>query len=214
MSEPDETIRRDLEVVTRCLRDADTPAWDEFFARFGPLMRIWIRRKRRTGPPEDLEDIYQGIVLKILSNSVLPGFDPNERPFRAFFHMVVVNYIVDQYRKSRNTEPLKEEPSLSDELARIADDSRPRSYEQLHALIGDHLAAAGLPQSTLVIYNALLDERPSSEIAEMAGVSESTVSRRRTRLFAICRALLGLPEPAEKTEAAAARKRHRPRRTR
>jgi hypothetical protein len=87
---------------------------------------------------------------------------------------------------------------LAAEIVALADDLPPRSFEDLLAMILHHLADGSHDDVTVAIYGDLLRKRPSSQIADSFGISESTVSRHRTCLKELCHTVLETPSPPKK----------------
>lgn len=77
----------------------DEASWDEFYAKYAPVVKALARFK---GITEDADDICQQVILQFFKQSKTFRFDPDIAHFRSYFGKIVQAKIVDYYRKKKN----------------------------------------------------------------------------------------------------------------
>src|SRR5438552_3741034 len=103
-----------VELVCLCARDTgNTRLWAEFFRRFGPRVRFYLRRtlrRLRNGtalPPQGLneeDDLFQNAILRLLDRdcAILKRFiGTREEEFLAFLAVIADSVVRDSLRRRR-----------------------------------------------------------------------------------------------------------------
>lgn len=191
----------DLPIVQNCLRELHSKeAWDAFVTHFGPFLRRCIASKLRTGSEEDRDDLFQALILKVMSRDVLSAYKPDKAAFRAFLYTVAVNEIRNYHRKGEREQLVADASELADELATAADMYPKRSEASLIDAILDHLdSMEDLTEKRARVYKALLELKSAEEVARSCEVSEATVYRYRKDLLTIAHSVLDIPDAKKLT---------------
>lgn len=177
-----EEAARDRLLVERVLR-GDAAAYGELVSRH--MRRAFSIAYRVVQHREDAEDVVQDAFMRALERI---GTLDVERPFRPWFHRIVVNHALN-LRRSRSVRVTE---ALPDELA--ATTSSPLRDAE-NAAIRDRLrdALESLPErQRTIVQLADLEELNSTEIAEILDVSAGTV---RWHLHQARQALRAVLEP-------------------
>ena len=133
---------------------------------YGYLMGICYRY---VGSKEEAEEMLNIGFLKILNN--LDKYRP-EVPFKAWIRKVMINVLIDEYRKEkRHSEHIKyvDEYNESGDLTEVNDAMTKMNVEQIHVLI------MKLPPMSRKVFNLyVIDGYMHKEIATMLNISEGT----------------------------------------
>lgn len=126
-----------------------------------------------TGDMEDAQDVAQGVFLRLWK--VLRRYDPGRR-FDTWLYRITVNASIDLLRERGPRgllQPLPDDPAL---LGPATDPGADRSLDLAdlqRAFL--RLAAALAPKQRAVFVLREIEGRDTAEIAEVLGVTESTV---------------------------------------
>jgi RNA polymerase sigma-70 factor (ECF subfamily) len=94
----------EIEMVTDC-QNGDRTALDKLVRQL--QKPIYNAAYRMLGNPEEAADVTQTTFLKVFEN--IQQFNPNYRLF-SWTYRIAMNECIDQLKRSRRTEPLKESP--------------------------------------------------------------------------------------------------------
>ena len=170
------------------LRDgADTLAWDEFFARYWPM--IYASARHRRCSEHTAEEIVQDVMLKVFEKRDVYQYDPARGRFRDWLAAVVRNRVAEYRRKRGNrlrgvggesdvapAEPEAEEPA--------PDEAWEAAFESavLLALL-DTVRREMNPRTYLAFELASLEALPGADVARLTGLSRNAVYKARKRVF-------------------------------
>ncbi len=145
---------------------------------FGELVRAKRAQVVRTafqitGDVEDAKDVAQAVFLRLWR--VLRRYDPGRR-FDTWLYRITVNAAIDHLRERGPKGMLQPLPADPDLLARTdgTDPGRSLDLEALERAFL-RLAAALAPKQRAVFVLREIEGRDTAEVAEVLGVTESTV---------------------------------------
>jgi RNA polymerase sigma-70 factor (ECF subfamily) len=152
-------------LITRCLREEPKAQYELYRAMHGQMMSICSRYERNK--QDAVARMNQGF-LKILTN--LDKRRP-EVPFELWARRIMINTVIDEYRKDR---PRKAQESLD---ASLDESTLVEVNDYLRHMEAD--AFAGLlqrvPDMSRKVFNLFaMDGYAHAEIAELLGISEGT----------------------------------------
>jgi RNA polymerase sigma-70 factor (ECF subfamily) len=86
-------------LLARLAEGPDSAAWDEFWRRYGDLVRGFASRQGLQ--PSDCDDILQEIMMKLVQS--MPGFtyDPARGKFRSYLKTIVLRAIFQRFPQKR-----------------------------------------------------------------------------------------------------------------
>jgi len=125
------------------------------------------------GSPEEREDLFQDIVVRLLSAA--RSFDPT-RKLSTWLYRVALNVAIDTYRKRRQRS--KEQVGFNFDLETTSDQDSVVT-EQLHELRALLERQTEVDRALLLLH---LEGNSHREIGEVLGFSESNVGTRLSRL--------------------------------
>jgi RNA polymerase sigma factor (sigma-70 family) len=156
----------DIDLITACIRRERKAQYELYKQTYRYLMSICIRY---TGNYEEAQEALNTGFLKILNN--LEKYQSNI-PFKAWIRKIIVNTLIDEYRKNKkHVENIKyvedfEELPVS---AAFNDAISKMDTEQIHKLV------MSLPPMSQKVFNLyVVDGFGHKEIAEMLGITEGT----------------------------------------
>jgi len=154
------------QLIQLCIKHDRKAEYDLYKQIYSYLMSICVRYSRDTDTAN--ESLNLG-YLKILTN--LQSYKP-EVPFKAWIRRVMVNTLIDEYRKNKRQ---KEHVTYVEEYYDNSDYSEVNealskiSCEQIHKLINE------LPNATKEVFNLyVIDGYTHKEIGGLLGISEGT----------------------------------------
>jgi RNA polymerase sigma-70 factor (ECF subfamily) len=165
------------DIITRCIRKEPKAQYAMYRALYGMMMGICSRYQRNR---QDAAALMNQGFLKILEN--LDRRRP-EVPFEAWSRRIVINTVIDDFRKGRERKeherterPLEELPTME-----VNDYLRHMEAEAFAQLL------LQVPPMSRTVFNLfVIDGYAHAEIAEQLGISEGTskwhVSNARTML--------------------------------
>lgn len=151
--------------LIRAARRGDREAADALARRYWEP--AWKASLALSGNRHLADDATQDAFERVLRN--LSRID-EKRPFGAYLHRVVINRTLDLLRAGARTAKLHDSPDARASLERSLD---AMSFEQIVSRLPEE-------RRVPVVLRYLLDYKPS-EIAELLGIPEGTVSSRLAR---------------------------------
>lgn len=159
-------MKIETEIITACIRKDERAEYELYRLTYGYLMAISLRYS--TDREEAREMVNLGF-FKILTN--LKKYQL-ETSFKAWIHKVMVNTLIDEYRKKK---VLKEHIKYVEDYEAVHEDTNVNNallkmdVEQIHALI------VKLPPVSQKVFNMYaIDGFSHKEIAKTLGISEGT----------------------------------------
>jgi RNA polymerase sigma factor (sigma-70 family) len=159
-------MKVETEIITACIRKDERAEFELYRLTYGYLMAICLRYSR---DKEEAREMMNLGFFKILTN--LNRYHL-ETSFKAWIHKVMVNTIIDEFRKRKthtnhikyveDYEEIHEDTEVNSALVKM-------EVEQIHALI------VKLPPISQKVFNMYaIDGFSHKEIAEILGISEGT----------------------------------------
>ena len=156
----------EIDLITACIRRERKAEYELYQVTYGYLMSICIRY---TNSREEAREALNVGFLKILNN--LEKFRP-ELPFKAWIRKIMVNVLIDEYRKEkRHSEQIKyvDEYFETSENAHLNSALVKMNVDQIHAYIRQ------LPTMSQKVFNLfVIDGFSHKEIAQALSMSEGT----------------------------------------
>jgi RNA polymerase sigma factor (sigma-70 family) len=174
------TENKDYLLVQECLSGSEK-AWNEFYGRFIGLIRNVVRRHGNLAW-EDVQDITQSALLEL--TSALQKYDA-EQPLHSFVCLVTERVLIDEYRKgkaakrSAKTESVEhhDESHEGTTMVRSTLDSQEEQVEKAELAWSLKNAFQELDAKCReLIRLRYYDDLPFADIAQIAGVTENTVT--------------------------------------
>ncbi|MBI5055718.1 MAG: sigma-70 family RNA polymerase sigma factor [Nitrospirae bacterium] len=117
----------DNELIHKCLHDEDRDAWEVFVRRYSRLIWNFIRRTFHsysfTCAPEDVEDLFNAVLLSLLENDMkkLRQFNSEYScSVSTWLTTMTIRMTIDHMRKDRTrlfVEPVQEDGEIWDTIA-------------------------------------------------------------------------------------------------
>ncbi len=170
------------------LSDArDGLAWDEFFGHYGLLIHGYA--SRRGCSCHTAEEVVQEVMLKLFERKDVFRYDPTRGRFRDWLATVVRNQVAELRRRpsgrararggdasDAHPEPATEQPA--------ADTIWETAFEQALLWILLEVVRREMdPRNYLAFEMTTIHELPVNKVAAHLGLSRSTVSRTRKKVF-------------------------------
>lgn len=129
---------------------------------------------------QEVKDVINDMYFKVFRN--FHQFDPSKAGFRPWFNQIIRNYLCDRFRVlGKNKEDLADNPEFADEQPSESmgnPDQNISLMEQTKLL--KELFASISPEQSMCIQLHDIQGMKNKEIADILGISESTV---KTRIF-------------------------------
>lgn len=159
-------MKVDLDLITACINRERKSEYELYKITYGYLMSICVRY---VNGQEEAKEVLNIGFLKILGN--LDKYKP-EVPFKAWIRKVMINTLIDEYRKEKKhhenldyVEEYNEVGESSDINAAISK----MNVAEIHALISK------LPPMSQRVFNMyVIDGFSHKEISQLLGMSEGT----------------------------------------
>jgi len=180
----------DLALVC-ALRQGSAPAWEEFVARYRPLLYAAARAVVGSAGEARARELADSLYAELYGLDRAGG--ARRRPLLDYYHgrsklatwlrAVLAQRHVDALRAARHTESLDDPPSplRPAATAATADPDRARLLPRLRQSVSAALAAAP-PTDRLLLSLYYLQEMTLAQIARLQGVHEATISRQLDRI--------------------------------
>ncbi|SEL74107.1 RNA polymerase sigma factor [Parapedobacter koreensis] len=166
MPHPSPTIDAD---VVRRLRDGDNMAFDEVYKTFAPV--LYQRLLRLLKDTDTVEEILQDTFLKLWEKR--EQIDP-QQGFKTYLYRIADHLAIDLFRK------ISRDKALQQELWASTVSFYLHSEETLIAKEQRQLISAAIdrlpPKRKQILLLCKLEEKSYQEVAELMGISVSTVS--------------------------------------
>ena len=115
---------RTCQTLLHRLRDAADPmAWDDFFARYWPLLYGYARRRGCSG--HTAEEVVQEIMLEVFRHRDVFRYDPARGRFRDWLYRVVRNQVAERRRRPSERVRARGGDSGPDRIERAGDEPAP-----------------------------------------------------------------------------------------
>jgi RNA polymerase sigma factor (sigma-70 family) len=191
-----ETTR--VSLIRRVQNPDDRPAWGEFWARYEPLLRRYVRRLGVKG--QDADDIIQDLFPKL--QRLLPGFqlDHDRGQFRGWLRRVTDNNVRDSFRAMQRQR--KRELEAADYLAAVqqsladtpdgeAERNRKWARNMSDVILKQVRQEFAHRASTLACFEeTILKQRPAKDVAAELGIAKvNNVYAYASKVFARVKAL-------------------------
>jgi RNA polymerase sigma factor (sigma-70 family) len=156
------------ELLKACQKQDRKAQYQLFRSCFDVLMSVCVRYQR---DEEEARAALNLGFLKILNN--LDKYRP-ETPFEAWIRRIMINTLIDEFRKNRQVKELIEYRDFSDEKHReeapaIFETEAPLGAEELNAML------LALPPMSRKVFNLFaIDGYAHQEIAKLLDISEGT----------------------------------------
>lgn len=154
------------ELITACINRERKAEYEMYKVTYSYLMSICIRYTRNEDTAKETLNVG---FLKILNS--LPKYN-TEIPFNIWIRKIMVNTLIDEYRKNKkHGEKIEymEEYHESSDYSEVNDAITKINAAQIHKLI------ATLPPASQQVFNLyVIDGYNHREIAEMINISEGT----------------------------------------
>ena len=178
------------------LRDGTDPlAWDEFFARYWPL--VYALARHRGCSEHTSEEIVQDVVLKVFERRDVFRYDSSRGRFRDWLSTLVRNQVIDYQRRAcqrvrgaGGQEDLNLAEAMVDEPGPEA--AWENAFEEglLMAMLGV-LRREMNPRAYLAFELFALREVPCVEVAGITGLTRNVVYKTRKKALRRLRELAG-----------------------
>ncbi|NLX95476.1 MAG: sigma-70 family RNA polymerase sigma factor [Rhodopirellula sp.] len=176
------------------LRDgADPVAWNEFFQRYGRLVRVYA--KRRGCSDHTAEEIVQDVMLRVFQQRDVFQYDPHRGRFRDWLGTVVRNQVAEYRRRPSERVragggPLPHQPAEVQSDDGLPDAIWEAAFEEsLMAVLLDVLRGEMNPRDYLAFELLTLGGRPGAEVSTMTGLTRNAAYKARKRALARLREL-------------------------
>ncbi len=170
------------------LRDGSDPlAWEEFFARYWPL--IYGSARRRGCSEHTAEEVVQEVMLKVFQHRDVFRYDPQRGRFRDWLATLVRNQLAEHRR--RPSERVRARGGDSDGAigqleadAEQADSAWEAAFENaLAGILLDVVRRETDPRTYLAFELSALHELPGREVARITGLTRNAVYKARKRVM-------------------------------
>ena len=156
----------DLDLITACINRERKAEYELYKITYRYLMSICIRY---VNGQEEAKEMLNVGFLKILSN--LEKYKP-EIPFKAWIRKVMVNTLIDEYRKEKKH---NEHIEYVEEYHETGDHSEVNSIMTKMNVEEIHLLICKLPPMSQRVFNLfVIDGFSHKEIAQLLGMTEGT----------------------------------------
>lgn len=96
--ESDDSLPTSPTLLDRVRDRGDQQAWADFVGRYGPRIRRWCLRWCR---PQEVGDLEQEVMVKLVAGINKINYDPEKGSFRAWLYLVTSRAVTDLLRKRR-----------------------------------------------------------------------------------------------------------------
>jgi RNA polymerase sigma factor (sigma-70 family) len=159
-------MRVETEIITACIKRDERAEHELYKATYGYLMSVCLRY---TNSREEAREMLNLGFLRILTNLTKYKL---ETSFSSWIHKVMVNVLIDEYRKKKihkerieyveNYEDVQEDTEVNSALIKM-------DVAQIHSMIMQ------LPPVSQKVFNLYaIDGFSHKEIANLLGISEGT----------------------------------------
>ena len=155
----------DESVIARCIREEPKAQYEMYRALYGMMMSICSRYERNR---QDAAALMNQGFLKILQNL---GKKRSEVPFEPWARRIVINTVIDGYRKERER---KEQETMEQPLEQIPTAEVNDYLRQMEAEAFAELLEC-VPKMSRNVFNLFaIDGFAHAEIAQLLNISEGT----------------------------------------
>ncbi len=169
----------------------DLLAWDEFFARYWPV--IYALARHRGCSDHTAEEVVQDVVLKIFERRDVFQYDREKGRFRDWLAVVVRNRIAERRRG-----PSERIRAQGDDLEEPAAENTPADQQwdtifelSMLAAMLDVVRAEVTPETYMAFELLALQEMPVATVTRATGLSRASAYRARAKVFDRLRQLAG-----------------------
>ena len=169
------------------IASGDEIGWDEFFARYSPVIKAVARYKGLKSAEAD--DVCQQVMLQFFKQSRSFKFDPDIARVRTYFGRIVHSKIADFLRRKTEVLPAKDIP----ETPCDPESDRLFMTEWRKTVLSDaerELKSRVSPRTYQAYELYAVQNRPPEKVAAFLGCSVNQVYQAKKRCFAIMREIL------------------------
>lgn len=163
--------------------DSQSARWNEFVARYRPMMMGYLRTKF---PNVDSDDIVQDVFVALAKALPNYRYDPEETGhFRNYLAAVLRNKACDAIRATHKIRELKDkaaaDPTFCEPGGTASDDLRRSIYSiALRQVLNDESI---LERNRRIFVEVAINGRRASDVAEMFGVERNNVDQVKSRVL-------------------------------
>lgn len=178
----------------------DEEAWEEFVGHYRRFI-FYILHEMGVAAG-DIEDVAQQVLLSLTKD--LPGYDRERARFRTWLSTVIRNAALAHFRKQRNRQSrirvFGQEQNIDGQVHHSEIDQRIElEWEAYVANMAMERVRGVFKGQAIEVFELGLDGRSAAEVAEMTGLSVSSVytlkKRVKKRLYLEIRAIVAELEP-------------------
>ena len=164
----------------------DEISWDEFYDRYGGIVRALARLKGLDDAEAD--DICQQVMLQFFKQSKTFKFDPDVARFRTYFGLIITAKITDHFRRKRvlPVGELPEEPAEEQTDEPFLNEWRKMILKEAER----ELKARVAPETFQAYELYAVQNRPVEKVAAFLNCSVNQVYQAKKRCFAMLRKIL------------------------
>ncbi|MDB5340684.1 MAG: rpoE 1, partial [Planctomycetaceae bacterium] len=177
-------IETRISLIQRVRNNADSSAWDEFFATYHPLLLAYVRKRGIT--EHDAADIIQDVFSRLVPALAQFEFDAQRGRFRTWLWRVTANALADWGRRDstrgraeRGWVELHQPANDGDSDSEWNSLYRRRTVE----VVLERVRATAHPVTWACFESRILAGRPAAEIASEVGVSVNSVYVNASRIL-------------------------------
>jgi RNA polymerase sigma-70 factor (ECF subfamily) len=163
-------------------RNADSSAWDEFYERYGDLIRGYARA--RGLQPTDCDDVVQDVLLAL--TRAMPGFeyDPGKGRFRGYLRTMVVHAVHRKSFQRRGERALEDAAAADLSDGGDADDQWETQWRQHHLRLAMRTVRVEFNAADLAAFDAYAVEgRSAGQTAETLSMTVEQVYQAKSRIL-------------------------------
>ena len=173
-------------LLKRAKDPKDEAAWTEFFAYYKTFIYMLMRQMKV--PQQDCDDLTQAVLLKVWKK--LETFDPERAKFRTWFSTLIRNTVINHWdsvsRRQKRIEKYGEstiEPPTGLPSTPEFDAMFQREWEAYITNLAMSNIRPGCSKNALRVFELVMQEVPTSEIAIRLDLNPSTVSTLKGRVL-------------------------------
>ncbi len=181
----DEFLTRNT-LLQRAQNPKDEQAWEEFVSYYETFIFILLRQMNI--PHQDCDDLTQAVLLKLWKK--LATFDPARAKFRTWLSTLIRNTVINHWnsvsRSKNRVEKYGEnavEPPTGLPSTPEFDVMFQREWEAYITNLALKNIREHCSKNVMDVFELVMKEVPSSEIAQRLGLKRSTVSSMKGRVM-------------------------------
>lgn len=171
-------------LLARLAEGKDSSAWDEFWHRYGDLIRGFAHRQGLQ--PTDCDDIVQDVLVKLVQS--MPGFayDPAKGRFRSYLKTVVLRAVYQRFSQKKELRAVEDieaavDAAGSDQKVEEVWETEWRRYHLRQAMRSVEVEFSGKDLAAFQAY--AVDGKDPQTTAETLGISTNQVYQAKSRIL-------------------------------